>query len=373
MLENIFDPNNFLFWILVIGILAGIITFVFRSSLAYFKFVYPNAKFEAMGNPFLTEKELTRVFGSKDITNFKELLNTLRDYKVTGDTIYELQHSLDQHFIQTIEMMRKDSSKKMDDFFDIYIEKLDFYLIKNALKKRLNDEKIDEKIVEESNTQTTKKLLFKLLNCKKEEIPLILKNNGFTKEVIVASSAEKVDFLALDATLDKYIIKKFKQLKVPQKCEKGKQKFVNYVVDTLNIKNILRVKHIGYDNESCYKLFLGEGQELAYWKFKQICEATLISEVVSILAGTSFYNPLKDALENYNKEKSTQILENALDIQFLKIIRDISIENYNTIGQTLRFIISKEFEIKNLKIIAKGIGEGFPSDLIQKFVIKESG
>jgi V/A-type H+-transporting ATPase subunit C len=353
LLENIFDPNNYLFWVIVIGVLAGIIGFVFRSFLVNFAFVYPNAKFEAIGNPFLTEKELSRVFSSKDITNFKEVLNTSRDYKVTGNTSYELQRSLDQHFIQTIEMMRKDSSKKMNDFFNIYLEKLDFYLIKNILKKRISNEKIDEKIVEVSNTQTIKKFLFKLIDCKKEEIPLILKNHGFTKEIIAASSAEKVDFLAFDSAMDKYILNKFKQLKVP--------------------KNILRAKHINYDKDAYNKLFLGEGQEIADWKFKQMAEAASVSEIVTVLAGTSYYIPLKDALENYNKEKSVQILENTLDVQFLKIVRDISVENYITIGPTLRFIISKEFEIKNLKIIAKGIGEGLSTDLIQKFIIMESG
>jgi hypothetical protein len=125
LLENIFDPNNYLFWIIIIGVLVGIIGFVFRSVLVNFAFVYPNAKFEAIGNPFVTEKELSRVFSSKDLTNFKEVLNTSRDYIITGNTAYELQRSLDHHFIQTIEMMRKDSSKKMNDFFDIFLEKLD--------------------------------------------------------------------------------------------------------------------------------------------------------------------------------------------------------------------------------------------------------
>lgn len=372
MLETIFDPNNYLFWILVLGVLTAIIFFIFRSFSVYFKFVYPNAKFEAMGNPFLTEKEISRIVSSKDITNFKELLNTSRNYNVTGDTTYELQRSLDHHFIQTIEMMRKDSSKKMNKFYDMYLEKLDSYLIKNVLKKRLNDGKIDEKIVDESIKQTTKKLLFQLLDSKKENIPLILKNHGFTKEVIDAVSAEKIDILALDIAMDKNIINRFRQIKVPRKCEKAKRKFVNYIVDTANIKNILRAKHLGYDKDSCSKLFLGDGQEIADWKFKEMCGADSVSEVISTLDGTSYYHPLKDALENYNKEKSVQILENALDVQFLKLVRDVSVENYITIGPTLRFIASKEFEIKNLKIIAKGVGEGFSSDLIQKFVVMES-
>jgi V/A-type H+-transporting ATPase subunit C len=373
LLENIFDPNNYIFWILVLSILAVIIFFVLRSFSVYYKFVYPNAKFEAMGNPFITEKELSRIAASRDITNFKELLNTSKDYNVTGDTTYELQRSLEHHFIQTIDMMRKDSSKKMNDFYDMYLEKLDSYLIKNVLKKRLGDEKIDGNIADESTLQTTKKFLSKLIDSKKEDIPLILKNHGFSKEVIDVFSAEKTDFLALDTAMDKHIINRFNQLKVPRKCEKAKQKFVNYLVDTVNIKNVLRAKHLGYDRDSCNKLFLGEGQEIADWKFKQMCEADSVSEVISTLDGTSYYHPLKDALENYNKEKSVQILENALDVQFLKLVRDVSVENYITIGPTLRFIVSKEIEIKNLKIIVKGIAEGFSTDLIQKFVIMENG
>jgi vacuolar-type H+-ATPase subunit C/Vma6 len=42
-----------------------------------------------------------------------------------------------------------------------------------------------------------------------------------------------------------------------------------------------------------------------------------------------------------------------------------------TIGPTFRYIISKEFEIKNLKIITKGIGEEISSDIIKPLLIRE--
>ena len=77
------------------------------------------------------------------------------------------------------------------------------------------------------------------------------------------------------------------------------------------------------------------------------------------------------AIEDYNKEKSVQILENRLDRFFLKHITEISTKNYVTIGPTLRFIVSKEFEIQNLKIIAKGVAENLSSDFTKKFLIME--
>jgi vacuolar-type H+-ATPase subunit C/Vma6 len=50
---------------------------------------------------------------------------------------------------------------------------------------------------------------------------------------------------------------------------------------------------------------------------------------------------------------------------------NISTQNYVTIGPTIRFLVSKEYEIKNLKIIAKGIDENLSSDLIKKLIITE--
>ena len=67
-----------------------------------------------------------------------------------------------------------------------------------------------------------------------------------------------------------------------------------------------------------------------------------------------------------------QVLENALDSLFLKLVTNISIQNYVSIGPTIRFIVSKEFEIRNLKIIAKGIGENLPTEMIKSYLTWEA-
>ena len=66
-----------------------------------------------------------------------------------------------------------------------------------------------------------------------------------------------------------------------------------------------------------------------------------------------------------------QILENKLDGLFLDLIKDISMNNYSTIGPTLRFLIFKEYEIQNLKVIAKGISEDLSSDFTKQFLVVE--
>ena len=371
LLDMIFDQNNFPFWIIVIAAIIGPIAIISRPFSTYVKFVYPNAKFEAMGNPFVGDKELDSIVDSKDIVSFKETINTLKDYNVSGDDTYSIQKSLDDTFIETVEMMRNDSSKKMNDFFDTYLEKLDIHLIKNHLKIKLEGREIDEKRINDSILSSTRKLLAKIMDAEKEELPQILKDYGFDNELIQVVSMDTVDFLKIDTIIDKYVINKFTQVKVPYKCEQGKRRFVKTLTDIINIKNVLRAKQLGYDEESCKKLFIGEGREIPPWKYNELSELESVSQIINSLEGTSYYDALKDTIEIYNKEQSVQVLETALDSLLLKHVRDISTQNYISIGPTIRFLVSKEFEIRNLKIITKGVSENISPDVIKTFLVKE--
>jgi len=214
--------------------------------------------------------------------------------------------------------------------------------------------------------------LNKLSDCKKEGLSSILRDFGFEDFVIESIVGESVDYLKIDNAVDKHFINKLKNVRVPYKCENGKQKFVKTTLDLINIKNVLRAKQFGYDSESCKKLFIGEGREIASWKYNELCEVDSVSQVISSLEGTSYYNVLKDSIEIYNKEQSVQVLETSLDSLLLKLVSDISSQNYVTIGPTIRFLVSKEFEIRNLKIIAKGISEKLSSDNIKGFLVMEA-
>lgn len=371
MLEQLLNPYSLPFWILILSIIGIVIFIISRPFSTYIKFVYPNAKFEAIGNPFIGDKELANIIESKDLNAFRESLNTLKDYNIVGEDTYSVQKSLDDNFLQTIEMMRKDSSKKLDDFYNTYLEKIHIYLIKNSIKKILMG-KIDKVEIENVVLPSTKKLLDKLQETDKENLPALLISYGFEKEIAEAITEEKPDFLKIDMIIDRYILKKFEQVKVPYKCGQAKQDFVRRMIDVLNIKNLIRAKQLGYDFDNSKKLFIGEGKEIALWKFNELAELEQVPQIISALEGTSYFNVLKDSIEEYDQEDSAQVLENALDSFLLKLVKDISLQNYLNLGPTIRFLFSKEFEIKNLKAIAKGVGERLPSNIIKKFLIMEA-
>ena len=178
--------------------------------------------------------------------------------------------------------------------------------------------------------------------------------------------------MQIDNEVDKYIINKFIMVKVPYKCSEGKERFIKTYLDIYNIKHLLRCKQLGFDKETCMKYFNAEGREIATWKYEELSELDGVAQVIDHLAGTSYYNMLKDSIEEYNKEKTVQILENRLDSLFLNLIKDISTQNYSTIGPTIRFLVFKEYEIQNLKVIAKGVSEELSTDFTKKFLVTET-
>jgi len=372
LIDILLDPTNPISWAFILVILAGAIFVISRPFSTYIKFVYPNAKYEAIGNPYITEKELNKIVESKNIESFKDVLNNSKDYKITGEEIFDIQKSLDNNFIKTIDMIKKDSSKKMNNFFNLYLEKYDYFLIKNTVKDKFRDIKIDTEVIDHVFLKKNKQILTDLIDAEKNKIPDILKLYDFPEELIKNLNQDTINFLKIDILFDKHLIDNFKQIQVPYKCQEGKKKFINYLVDTLNLKNLLRAKQYGYNSEICKDLFLGEGQEIPRWKFNELAEADSVSQSVSNLQGTSFYDSLKNNIEQYNKENSVQILENSLDSNFLCLVRNISLQNYTSIGPTIRFLVSKELEIQNLKVIAKGITENLKPDVVKDLLVMEA-
>jgi len=372
MFEIIMDPYSYPFWILVITIIAGAIAVISRPFSSYMKFVYPNAKFEAIGNPYIKDKELNSVIETGNLDSFKEKLNSSKDYDIKGETTKDIQNSLDKNFIENIQMMKKDSSKKMHNFFDTYLEKNDFYLIKKELKNKIVNNKVKDENIEKNIFKHNKKLLLEIKDKNLDQIVNILTSYGFSDDIKKIISEENIDFLEIDNLIDKYYIEKLRNTKVPYKCEKTKKRFIQIFIDLNNLKNVLRAKQMEYKKEEIMKLFLGEGLEIAKWKFEEMADSDSVSQAISSIEGTSYYNGLKNVIDMYNKEQSVQILENGLDSIYLKHIKNISQENYITIGPTIRFLISKEFEIRNLKVISKGISENINKDQIKELIVTEA-
>jgi len=370
MLEELLNPYHPLFWVVILVIIGVVFWLLLRPFLTTMRFVYPTAKYEAMGNPYVKVHNLRSLLDGKNLEGFKETLNAQKDYHIDGETLEEVHHHLDALFYQTVTMMQQDSSKSMQEFYHKYIQKHELYHIKTAVKNILTDtiKDIPEYTMLSEETQ---QLLKSLHEVSKEDLPEFMKHHDFPDELVEELRNDEPDLTMINMLFDQYFLTTLDNVSVPYKCGQVKDEFIKRSIDMISIKQLLRAKQLNLPKDTILEMFLGEGKELASWKYHDLSEAESVSQVISGLEGTSYYPLLKEKFEYYSKDNSVQILENAIDRQFLHHIRDISIKNYSTMGPSLRFLVSKEYELRNLKIIAKGIAEQLDANLITPWLVTE--
>ncbi|MEM0466815.1 MAG: V-type ATPase subunit [Candidatus Thermoplasmatota archaeon] len=370
MFDWLTNPYHITFWIPICGGISLVVFLIARPLSTYMKFIYPTAKYEAIGNPFILQKELDSILELSTVSEFKEKINQKKDYVLQGDSSGEIQKSLDSHVLRTLDMMKKDSSKKMQAFFDTYRKKYDLFFVKNELKKKLLGIS-SQNISNESLLPWAQRLLQDIYDTSPEKYPELLESYGFNQAEVLNLKANLQDVFLIDAFFDAYFLRELYQVKVPYKCDSAKRELVQTLIDIYTIKHVLRAKHLGYDHIFCKKLYLGPGREIAPWKFTELIEQSTVSHVLHALEGTSYYTFITKQVDLSDVENSLQKIENILDIYLLQRMKELSMKNYINIGPTIRFLISKEFEIQNLKIICKGINENVSKETIKKFLITE--
>lgn len=371
MIDGILDPNNPVMWIMLLSIIAGAIAVISRPFSSYIKFVYPNAKYEAMGNPYITQPALQKLLESGSLQGFIEQLNSNKDYPIKGANALEVQHQLDLLFIRTIEQMKKDNSKKLWPFYDAFLEYHDVAFVKTVLKLKRKQQNIEETLLSQPVTQNIQRLIREISSVETDQLPTTLKKFGFPYDLLELIQHEDTTEDELDAQLDRFFIERIHQIKVPYKCKQAKHLYIKRLIDIKTIELMLRGKHRHLSEEQCLNLYIDEGYEILGWKFKELCKADDVPEILNMLEGTSYATVLKHVSDT-SKTSSVQPYTDALSQYILTIMKNISNQYYTTIGPSLRFIISKETEITNLKIIAKGLAENMPVETIKPLLRMEA-
>ncbi|MEA2053790.1 MAG: V-type ATPase subunit [Candidatus Thermoplasmatota archaeon] len=343
---------------------AGVITAAkFMPSLAIMAgFTYPNAKFNAIGSPYLQEKELSRLINSKNLEDFKNNVAG-RDFVLEGKSVREIQKSIDESFARIVDMAGKDSPKTVRKFYDAYLQKLDGRLIKDAIKAILEGKKIgDEKAFSPAYSEFMKRVK----GAGKDELLGALAEFGMdeAKKLIEANAP----FVEIEYAIDKKVMESIGKASVPRSCSHARDVFVKKMIDIFNLKAIFRAKYYGM--KGIENMLFGDGREISKWKLEHMLKIKSIPEIISLLEGTSYIKPLRDAIPQYEKE-GVPALEIALDRHLIKMVADITLEHSMNLGPGIRFIVENEFEARNLKAIAKGIGEGLPPQRIWKLMVIE--
>lgn len=356
------------FGIVGVAVLILIILFMsyYRTITTIANFAYPNAKLKAIGTPFINKEKLLDLLESRSVS---EILSKIEGegYKVeNGDT----EHSLDKTLISQMKALTSSMPESARPLFDAYLTKLDVNQLKSIIRMKSSDvekEQILKKVLPVKNL--TSELISELADAKDvETLVSVLKGTPFNDAF---KTQEHNGFLEL--MLDKYVYEKLRTsiLRVDVDVAPCTSVFVGRYADIMNLKILIRSRKMGYEPGVIESFLLGKGRELAEWKLHEMSMATNVQEIISETEGTAYAQPLKEALPEYEKTGSVYPLEASLDRELLKTVSALSVEYGLTAGIPIRFAVAKEYEVRNINAILKGVAEGLSPEKIKPLLIAE--
>lgn len=357
------------FGIVGVAVLVLIILFMsyYRTITAIANFAYPNAKLKAIGNPFINKERLLALLESRSVS---EVLSKIEaeGYKIENG---DVEYSLDKTLISHMENLVRSVPEGIMPLFNAYLTKFDAEQLKNIIRMKnsgVRKEYILKKVLPVKNL--TPELISELADARDVEtmVPM-LKETDFND----AFKTETYDPVELERMLDKYVYEKLRAstLRVDVDVAPCVSVFVGRYADIMNLKILIRSKKMGYRPDVIETLLIGKGRELAEWKLHEIALTTNIQEIISETEGTAYAQSLKEALPDYEKTGSVHPFEAALDRRMLKMVSALSVEHGLTAGPPIRFAVGKEYEIRNINAIIKGISEGVSPEKIKPLLITE--
>ncbi|MFW6141076.1 MAG: V-type ATPase subunit [Candidatus Saliniplasma sp.] len=342
----------------------------FRTLVAISNFTFPNAKFRAHGIHFIEREKVEPIVESR---NINELYQAIREtgYELpkeeTGD-IDEVEQRLENNNVEYMKKAYRISPLETKPFVEAWLARYDVKMAKKAIKfiSRGGDPEylknylipvriIDEDVIDELSSSRNL-----------QEAVTILKETEFGE--ILGKEEWGDDFFKLDMELDIFAFEKLRKAVTNVESEQRPpvKYFFGRYTDLLNLKMIIRGIREGIEQETMKAYLLPPGRELENWKLNQMLESSNLEEALVELEGTSF-----EAVRKKAASKSHFEIERYLDEELLNMASEVMSQQVLTVGPLLRFLVGKEIELRNLKILVRGLKEGLDPDKIRNMLILE--
>ncbi len=364
---------NLVLLIVAVALLVVVVLFMsyFRTILSITHFAYPNAKLRARGVRFIHERDIEGLIECGSVNELFSKVDKAGTEIPKGlkDDVDQFEVVIEKAMVDDITDARHSAPEEIKPFVDAWLLRYDVRMLKRAIKgsirgltrEQMNGTVFPVRVVDDD-------LIEEIINSRDfQEILNVIKGTPFA-EVFIGRETEE-DFFIIDMKLDRYAFRKMRStmLRAETEDQSAIKLFVGKYTDIMNLKMLIRGIHEGVDSDELGEAMLPAGRELPEWKLEKMREARDIDEALVELEGTSYSGLRKTGAEKndlYAKERY-------LDTMLLDITSNMMTQYVLSVGPIIRFLMGKEFEVRNLKAVARGIAEGLKSvDIKEMMIVK---
>ncbi|NFO03498.1 V-type ATP synthase subunit C [Clostridium botulinum] len=246
----------------------------------------------------------------------------------------------------------------MKSLVDLMSIKYDYQNIKVILKGIFLKKDLSYLLIDVGTIEASK-LKYLVENNDLRDLPQVMRD-------AVEESKDKFentkDPQVLDIILDKYMFKQLVQIKNEIK-DNFVNKYVESVIDSTNLKTLLRVKKQNKGREFFTSVII-EGGSLDKDKLLGMLNDA-VENISNKLAFTDYNDLIKSGIEYYTKTGSVSLLEKLVDNYIMDMMKDAKIIPFG-VEPLLAYIYAKETEIKIIRIVMVGKLNNISAEVIRE-------
>ncbi len=366
MVEILGMPTSVLAAIGVAG--AGLVTFGavmgIRKLIQIGQFAYQNSRLSTLGNPYVMKDEVLPLVEIRSPQTLSKSITSDLVLGLQNDTFRDVDASLIIAFHDLIGSSVEGSPVSIKPFIKAYVSRLEGDELKRILRyigRRKDplfpvgriDEDLERQMLASKDLSSALEVIGGLPMAKR--VSEVVKNE------------EKIDLFMIDDAIDRYCLDVLSSVEgVPFTSRRGIRAFYDIICDRFNIHTIMRSKRAGLDREATIRSLYHGGGILGRPILEQMVDSSGPREAISILTGT-YMEPF---LKEIDPTDITSV-ETALDRVVLEGVKGLSHSYGSSIGPTIRYLFSKEMELKNLRIIYQASFSGWDAERTKKLLVLE--
>jgi vacuolar-type H+-ATPase subunit C/Vma6 len=348
------------------GIAAGVLGASILKSVKQSQFLYANARIAARTSYILTNEKLGTLSTSESLA---QLISQLKDTEysayldiIENDSITEFNMALEKSLIDSIINIKEITPKKFRKIYEIYTKTYEAKLIKTFFRSRFSDVKIDKNLLEPIGTINP--VLLKHLEDTKTvaDIRVVLRDTEyggiFEKEY---SSIEEFD-LEIEKKVMDAIGKIVSKMKIDNK--KAIMRIFDKRREIKNILTLIKFRIRKSDGIEPAKIIKIENLDI-----KSAMKSEDMKSFCEKFDKTEYKEMMKKAYAEHEKYGTFYAFERELLKHYQEFVRVDEIRYPIGPYPIISYITRKEFEQKNLLIIAKGITSQMEKDEIKRMLI----
>ncbi|MDG6219837.1 MAG: V-type ATPase subunit [Candidatus Thermoplasmatota archaeon] len=359
----------------IIGVVLLIIIILFLSYFNILRSIasysYSNARFKAVGTPYVQRHELELLADSQSLMELSQKLGE-KDMRIPQSQRISVEEFEDAVKGETIRMLRNTLAAVPEGskpFFRAYMTRMDATQVKTALRAVRSGEKL---VIHPAYHIDAEKARLLASASTPQEIAEIAGAGVVGNALSEALQQYPDDPVGWEMHLDKVVFDSLysslalveDEIKAPFK------EFYGRYADVMNIKLLARLKGFGIKLDNPGNMIVNGGRELPKWAVERLMDSADYPSLMSDLENTTYGQYLKD---HGGPAPTPSQVEHILEQYLISAVVEISSRNTLLGGPSIKFAYCKEVEARNLMALARAVAENVPFPNIEQYLTLEVG